>query len=68
VILGQAALYFFLVHWFVYGAMGQAWPRPGGLPQTYLVWAIGLILLYPLCRAFEAFKHRMPVASVWRMV
>ncbi len=68
VILGQAALYFFLVHWFVYGAMAAAMTRPGGLPQTYLAWAVGLVLLYPVCRAFEAFKHRLPVTSVWRMV
>jgi uncharacterized membrane protein len=68
VILGQAALYFFLVHWFVYAAMGAVWTTAGGLPQTYLAWAIGLVLLYPVCRAFEAFKHRLPVTSVWRMV
>jgi uncharacterized membrane protein len=68
VILGQAALYFFLVHWFVYGAMGQAWPTPGGLPQTYLAWVVGLVLLYPVCKTYEAFKHRTPATSVWRMV
>jgi len=68
VILGQAALYFFLVHWFVYAALGLVWRTPGGLPQTYLAWVVGLILLYPVCKAFEAFKHRMPATSVWRML
>ena len=68
VILGQAALFFFLVHWFVYGAMGVALTGPSGLPQTYLAWAIGLALLYPVCKAFEAFKHRLPATSVWRMI
>ena len=68
VILGQAALFFFLVHWFLYGALGLAWPTPAGLPQTYLAWVVGLILLYPACKAFEAFKHRLPPTSVWRMI
>jgi uncharacterized membrane protein len=65
VILGQAALYFFLVHWFMYAALGIT---PGGLPETYLAWMVGLILLYPVCKTFEAFKHTMPVTSVWRML
>jgi uncharacterized membrane protein len=68
VILGQAALYFFLVHWFVYASLGIALSSPGGLPQTYLAWVVGLILLYPACKAFESFKHRMPATSVWRMI
>jgi hypothetical protein len=28
----------------------------------------GLVALYPICKAYEAFKHRMPAASVWRMI
>ena len=69
VTLGQAALYFFLAHWFIYSVIGRAFfPRPSGLPATYLVWTIGLVALYPICKAHEAFKHRMPAASVWRMI
>jgi len=66
--LGQGAMYFFLVHWFIYSALGLAWPTPAGLPQTYLAWAIGLLLLVPLCLAFESFKHQTPETSVWRMI
>ena len=66
--LGQAALYFFLVHWFVYAAMGSVFRTPGGLPATYLVWIIELVSLYPMCKAYEAFKHRLPAASVWRLI
>lgn len=68
VVLGQAALYFFIVHWFIYGAFGMGFSTPGGLPQTYLVWALGLVALYPICSAYEAFKHSTPVTSVWRMI
>jgi hypothetical protein len=38
------------------------------LPETYLVWVIGLVALYPICKTYEAFKHRTPVSSVWRMI
>jgi uncharacterized membrane protein len=68
VILGQTALYFFLAHWFVYGAFGIALPTPGGLAETYLVWVVGLAALYPICKAYEAFKHRTLASSVWRMI
>ena len=69
VTLGQAALYFFLAHWLIYSAIGAAFfPQPSGLPATYLVWIVGLVALYPICKAYEAFKHRMPAASVWRMI
>jgi len=68
VILGQSALYFFLVHWFIYGAFGMGFFTPKGLPQTYFVWVIGLIALYPICKTYEAFKHRTPASSVWRMI
>ena len=68
VILGQTALYFFLAHWFVYGAFGMVFPTPAGLAETYLVWVVGLVALYPVCRAYEAFKHRTPASSVWRMI
>jgi len=68
IVLGQAALYFFIVHWFIYGALGVGFVTPGGLPQTYLVWAVGLVALYPICKAYESFKHHTPVSSVWRMI
>jgi hypothetical protein len=68
VTLGRTALFFFLTHWFIYAAFGIAFYKPGGLPATYLVWAIGLVALYPICKAYEAFRHRTPLASIWRMI
>jgi uncharacterized membrane protein len=68
VILGRAALYFFLVHWVVYAFLGWVFSSRGDLPATYLAWAIGLVALYPICRAYESFKHSMPPASAWRMI
>ena len=68
VIFGQSALYFFMAHWFIYGALGMGFLTPGGLSETYLIWMIGLVALYPICKAYEAFKRHTPVSSVWRMI
>jgi uncharacterized membrane protein len=69
VTLGQAALYFFIAHWFIYSVIGNTFfLRPSGLPATYLVWIVGVVVLYPICKAYEAFKHSMPITSVWRMI
>jgi peptidoglycan/LPS O-acetylase OafA/YrhL len=69
VTLGHAALYIFMAHWFVYAVMGGAFfQKPGDLQATNLVWIVGLVALYPICKAYEVFKHRMPAASVWRMI
>jgi len=69
VTLGQAALYFFLVHWFVYAVLGGAFfLTPGGLPATYLIWITSLVALIPISKASKAFKPTMPAASVWRMI
>jgi hypothetical protein len=69
VAMGQVALYFFLAHWFVYAMLGGAFfPKPGDLRATYMIWIVGLAALYSICKASEEFKHRMPAASVWRMI
>jgi uncharacterized membrane protein len=68
VTLGQAALYFFLAHWYVYVFLGWVFSAHRDLLGTYLAWAVGLVALYPICRAYAAFKHWMPPGSVWRMI
>jgi uncharacterized membrane protein len=45
----------------LFGFPGGTAPAPGagfGLPATYLAWAIGVLLLFPLCRWFAAVKQR----------
>jgi len=68
VILGRAALWFFLIHWTIYRAIGAYFPEPAGLAPTYLAWVAGLALLYPICRSFEAFKHRSAPGTIWRLL
>jgi len=45
----------------LFGFPGGTPPEPGagfGLGMVYLAWAMGVALLYPLCRWFAAVKQR----------
>ena len=65
---GRVPLFFYVLQWPMLA--GLAWlmpwihglfaaPNAGfGLPGVYLGWAIGLLLLYPLCASFAALKRR----------
>lgn len=65
-IFGQTALFFYLVHLYVYGFIGFAFPQGTGYGQLYLVWLVGLAALYPLCILYRRFKSKKPLGSIWR--
>jgi uncharacterized membrane protein len=65
-IFGQTALFFYLVHLYVYSLIGLAFPQGTGYGLLYLVWVIGLAALYPLCFLYRKFKGQKPLDSIWR--
>ena len=65
-VFGRTALFFYVVHMYVYALSGFAFPTGTGLASTYLIWLIGLVLLYPLCRWYGGFKQRRAPNSIWR--
>jgi len=64
---GTTALFFYTVHLYVYALSGFAFPAGAGLASTYLVWLVGLALLYPLCTWYGDFKRRTAPDSAWRL-
>lgn len=66
-VFGGTALFFYFAHLYLYMLLGLAFPRGAGLPTMYGVWLLGLLLLYPLCRSYAAFKRGKPAESLWRM-
>ena len=61
-VFGQTAMFFYLVHRIVLEGLAQ-WCGLrgfGGIGITYLITAILLILLYPLCRWYRQFKKDHP--------
>jgi len=65
-LFGRVALFFYLVHLWVYGLLGLFFPRGSSLVTMYGFWLLGLLILYPLCYRYNRFKHRKPLASLWR--
>ena len=65
-VFGRTALFFYVVHIYVYALSGFVFPTGAELAPAYLVWLIGLVLLYPLCRWYEGFKQKRAPNSIWR--
>ena len=65
-VFGRTALFFYLVHLWVYGLIGFFFPEGSSLAVMYFVWLAGLILLYPLCYWYNSYKQAKPVTSLWR--
>jgi uncharacterized membrane protein len=67
-IFGSVPLFFFVSHLWLYAAIGRFFPAGTTLPRMYLLWLLGLVLLYCPCRWFRDFKNRRPAESAFRML
>ena len=67
VVFGQAPLFFYIVHLFLYAGLGM-WLAPEGtsIAAMYPYWLLGLLLLFPVCLLYGRLKHRPPVNAVLR--
>jgi uncharacterized membrane protein len=65
-LFGRVALFFYLLHLWVYGLLGLFSTGGSGLGTMYGFWLLGLLILYPLCYWYNGFKHRKPLTSLWR--
>ncbi|MBI5280468.1 MAG: DUF1624 domain-containing protein [Candidatus Solibacter usitatus] len=68
-VFGQAPLFFYLAHLYVFLILRFAlFPRDAA-PQwaLYPAWLAGVALLYPACKWYRSFKSAKPDGSLWRM-
>ena len=65
-VFGRVALFFYLLHLWVYGLLGLFSTGGSGLGTMYGFWLLGLLILYPLCHWYNGFKHKKPFTSLWR--
>jgi len=65
-IFGQTALFFYIVHLYLYAFIGIAFPQGTGYGLLYLIWLGGLVALYPLCFLYRRCKRKTSPDSIWR--
>ncbi|MCX7603812.1 MAG: heparan-alpha-glucosaminide N-acetyltransferase domain-containing protein [Bryobacteraceae bacterium] len=70
IVYGQAPLFFYIAHFYLYGAVSMAVFRNQAAPQwlLYPLWLAGVAALYLPCRRFRDFKRKQPESSLWRML
>ncbi|MEJ2708971.1 MAG: heparan-alpha-glucosaminide N-acetyltransferase domain-containing protein [Anaerolineales bacterium] len=58
VVFGQAPLFFYVSHLFLYATLGaRIAPQGASLPAMLPVWLLGLVILYPMCRGYRRLKR-----------
>jgi len=67
-VFGSTALFFYLLHLYVYFALGAGFRHGTGYGMLYAGWAVGLVILYFACRRYGEFKRTTPVDSLWRFL
>jgi len=65
-VFGRSALFFYIIHLYIYFIIGAIFPKGTSLELFYPLWLLGLAVLYPLCSWYNTFKQGTPVESVWR--
>ncbi len=68
VVFGQVALFVYILHLLLYAIIGNLLtPNGSELYEMYIIWVLGLLVLYPICFYYGKFKHSQPSNSIMRM-
>jgi|WetSurMetagenome_2_1015567.scaffolds.fasta_scaffold151976_2 uncharacterized membrane protein len=66
VVFGSTALFFYIIHLYLFALIGFAFPYGSSIIIMYFLWILGLVLLYPICLLYKRFKEKKSHESVWR--
>ncbi|MBT4523119.1 MAG: DUF1624 domain-containing protein [Halieaceae bacterium] len=66
-VFGRSALFFYVLHMYIYAIFGRLYPGETSLLGMYPAWFVGLVILYPLCKKYDEFKRGTGEASIWRL-
>jgi uncharacterized membrane protein len=66
IVFGQSSLFFYFAHMYVFILLSKLVSDALPLIMMYLLWLLGLLLLFPLCKYYLKFKSRQSKTSIWR--
>jgi hypothetical protein len=63
-VFGRVPLFFYMIHIFLYWLLGRLLtPGGSGLGDMYILWLVGLVILYWPCRWYGAYKSNQSASS-----
>lgn len=66
IVFGRTALFFYVVHLYVYLLIGLLFPKGASFLMMCISWLGGLVILYFFCKHYYDFKLRKDINSIWR--
>jgi uncharacterized membrane protein len=65
IVFGQSSLFFYFAHIYVFILLSKLVSDALPLIMMYLLWLVGLLLLFPMCKYYLKFKSRQSKISIW---
>jgi uncharacterized membrane protein len=65
-VFGKVPLFFYYAHYYLYIIISKFTNHAISLSRMYVLWILGLIVLYPICKYYGQFKKQQSENSFWR--
>ena len=66
IVFGQSSLFFYFAHIYTFILISKFVPHSFPLINMYLLWLLGLLILFPICKYYLILKFQGSKTSIWR--